>query len=154
MKRFICIFLLTISFIPFSCKSDDGISYEVKKVNNTVLSINSTTFLKTHFAPFSVKEVIQFEPQKPDGSLYEVNLNDQFLIDFDKMGNWTSIEKVGKKPLPKNVVHQSIQLYVSKVYKDKLIEKINREKDGFIVELTNDIDLEFNKNGEFVEHLP
>ncbi|WP_282630241.1 PepSY-like domain-containing protein [Empedobacter sedimenti] len=156
MKKIILPIVVTFSFtlFIFACKSDDGISYELSKVDQTVLSTQMNNFLKTNFNQFSVKEVNQFEPLKPDGSIYEVNLDEQFLIDFDKVGNWTSIEKTGKNIFPANIIHQSIQLYISKAYKNQTIEKIERIKEGFIVELAHDIDLKFNKNGEFIERLP
>ena len=156
MKKIFIPIIVTLSLVFFtlSCKSDDGISYELSKVDQAVLSTQMNNFIKTNFNQFKVKEVSQFEPVKPDGSIYEVNIDEQFLIDFDKVGNWTSIEKTGKNLFPVNIIHQSIQLYISKAYKNQTLEKIERTKDGFIVELAHDVDLKFNKNGEFIERLP
>jgi hypothetical protein len=153
MKLIINTLLLFTLLTTLSCKSDDGISYDIKKVNNSVLSTNSTTYLKTYFSTFPIKSVNEYEPIKPNGALYQVNLNDVFLVDFDKVGNWISIEKLEKKDLPKNIIHQSIQVYTTKKYPEKSIEKIERNQQGYFVELKYDIDLQFNKNGEFIEKL-
>ena len=141
MKLFIYSIIFVFTFSKLSCKSDDGISYESRKVDNVVLSTNSNNFLKTYFSQSKINEVNQFVPQKPDGSVYEVNLDKQFLVDFDELGNWTVIEKIGKTDLPKTLIHQSIQNYIQKAYKDKKVAKLERIKEGFIVELQNDIDL-------------
>lgn len=147
---FLCVFIFTLS----ACKSDDGIDSEVKKVSENVLSTNATTFLKTHFQQIKTKEVNQFEPKKPNGVTYEVALNNDVLVDFDEVGNWVSVESQGKGEIPKSIIHASIISYTSKKYPTIGFNKIERNSTGYFVELMGDIDLNFDKNGEFLERLP
>ena len=47
------------------------------------------------------------------------------------------------------VIIQNILEYVANNYSGSRIEKIKREHHHYEVELTNDIELKFNKKGEF-----
>ena len=79
---------------------------------------------------------------------YDVHLENNTKIEFDKRGEWKEI-KSPMTEIPKGVIMQNILDYVANNYSGNRIEKIKREHHHFEVELTNDIELKFNKKGEF-----
>ena len=79
---------------------------------------------------------------------YDVYLENKTKIEFDKRGEWKEI-KSPMTEIPKGVIMQNILDYVANNYSGNRIEKIKREHHHVEVELTNDIELKFNKKGEF-----
>ncbi len=79
---------------------------------------------------------------------YDVYLENKTKIEFDKRGEWKEI-KSPMTEIPKGVIMQNILDYVANNYSGSRIEKIKREHHHYEVELTNDIELKFNKKGEF-----
>lgn len=79
---------------------------------------------------------------------YDVYLENNTKIEFDKKGEWKEI-KSPMTEIPKGVIMQNILDYVANNYSGNRIEKIKREHHHYEVELTNDIELKFNKKGEF-----
>ena len=79
---------------------------------------------------------------------YDVYLENKTNIEFDKKGEWKEI-KSPMAEIPKGVIIQNIVDYVANNYSGSRIEKIKREHHHYEVELTNDIELKFNKKGEF-----
>lgn len=79
---------------------------------------------------------------------YDVYLENKTNIEFDKKGEWKEI-KSPMAEIPKGVIIQNIVDYVANNYSGSRIEKIKREHHHYEVELTNDIELRFNKKGEF-----
>ena len=79
---------------------------------------------------------------------YDVHLENNTKIEFDKRGEWKEI-KSPMTEIPKGVIMQNILDYVANNYSGSRIEKIKREHHHYEVELTNDIELKFNKKGEF-----
>ena len=79
---------------------------------------------------------------------YDVYLENNTKIEFDKRGEWKEI-KSPMAEIPKGVIIQNIVDYVANNYSGSRIEKIKREHHHYEVELTNDIELKFNKKGEF-----
>ena len=82
------------------------------------------------------------------GRKYEVKLNNGAEIDFDKNGNWEEISD--KQGVPTDLIPVKIKAYVDKKYKGVKVEAIDKEKNKIKVDLNNDIDLDFDKNGNFV----
>lgn len=80
---------------------------------------------------------------------YEVNLNDGTEIDFYKDG---TVDKVDchVAPVPAAIVPATIQQYVKANFPDAVIVKIDKERHGYDIELSNDIELKFNNQGVFM----
>ena len=79
---------------------------------------------------------------------YEVRLNNGTKLKFDKDGNW---EKVNCKhsAVPAHLVPSTIANQVKRSYNGTFITKIDKGRYGnYEVELSNKLDLRFNKNGQ------
>jgi hypothetical protein len=53
-------------------------------------------------------------------------------------------------PVPAVLVPQLIATYVSTNFPGEIIVKIDKERHGYDVELSNDLDLKFNKKGMLI----
>ncbi len=83
---------------------------------------------------------------------YEVILTDGTEITFDRNGNWENVETAKNKQVPDGFLPKSIKTYVSKNHSGTKIVGIEKERNGYEVELSNGIDMKFNKNGEFIRY--
>jgi hypothetical protein len=85
-----------------------------------------------------------------DRDSYECRLDDGTEIEFTKKGDWKKVECKGQKAVPSAFVPAAIQLYVKNNYPKCVITTIEKKRNGYEVELSNDIDLKFNSKGAFV----
>jgi hypothetical protein len=104
-------------------------------------------FLKTHFAQNKV--VTATHDRDFADNDYTVVLDNGTKIEFDASGKWESVKNRNGK-MPASVVPAKIQSYVSEKFPSLGIEKIERKRSGFEVELTNDLDLRFGPDGRFI----
>lgn len=82
-------------------------------------------------------------------SEYEVILTDGTEISFDRDGNWYNVETSAAKSVPAAFIPKGISNFVAKNHKGARIVGIDKERNGYDVELSNGIDIKFNKAGEF-----
>lgn len=80
---------------------------------------------------------------------YELVLTNGTKIEFAGNGEWKEID--GKRNIiPTGFIPQNILSYVKKSFPNTEIVKIERERLGYSVELTNGLDLDFNSKGDFL----
>ncbi|MBQ4174977.1 MAG: PepSY-like domain-containing protein, partial [Prevotella sp.] len=80
---------------------------------------------------------------------YEVMLNDGAKIDFDKRGNWDKVD-CETYAVPAALIPASIAQYVKTNFPGTIIIKIDKERYGYDIELSNDIELKFNQSGALI----
>ncbi len=122
--------------MAFSAKAGDDKPITVKQ-----LPAVSQNFIKQHFADRKialVKEDTDFFEKS-----YEVVFTDLSKVEFDSDGQWTDIEsKQGY--IPSSAVPARINDYIKANYPDRKIKIIERERRGYEVDLTGNIDLKFD----------
>ena len=104
-------------------------------------------FLKTHYA--QTKVVSAMHDRDITDNDYTVYLEDGTKIEFDGSGKWESVKNHSGK-IPAGVVPAKIAGYVAEHYPMTGIEKIERKRYGYELELTNDLDMKFSTDGRFV----
>lgn len=106
------------------------------------------SFINEYFAENTISYI------KKDRGLanisYEVVLQDGTEIEFDKSGNWDSID-CKRNAVPAGLVPDAISEYVQVNFPGQLIVKIDREAFGYDIELSSDLELKFDKNGKMLE---
>ncbi len=106
------------------------------------------SFINEYFAENTISYI------KKDRGLanisYEVVLQDGTEIEFDKSGNWDSID-CKRNAVPAGLVPDAISEYVQVNFPGQLIAKIDREAFGYEIELSSDLELKFDKNGKMLE---
>lgn len=85
-------------------------------------------------------------------SEYEVILDDGTEITFDKNGNWENVEVNVSKSVPSGFIPKAIADYVKKNQKGARIVGIEKERNGYEIELSNGVDMKFDKNGGFLRY--
>lgn len=94
-------------------------------------------------ANFPGKKVIYAEK---DFNMYECRLSDGTEIDFNKKGNWDKVD-CKATAVPAALIPEAIKSYVKANFPDCIITKIDKERYGIDIELSNDLDLKFNYQG-------
>ncbi|AIM38232.1 PepSY-like domain-containing protein [Sphingobacterium sp. SG20118] len=139
IKTIAIVALVGLSTITFAQK---------KVINSNELPANAQTFIKNNFATNQISSTIE-EKEKLFSKEYKVILNNGTKIEFDKSGNWEEVDGE-KTAIPLKIVPTAIQNYVTKSFPDTQIVKIKKSSRKYEVEISNGIDLEFNKKGEFI----
>ncbi len=111
--------------------------------NENSLPNNSKEFLQQHFPSLQITYV-----QIEDDQDYDVTLSDGTNVEFFKDGNWEKVECFGKA-IPESVVPAKILDYVKANYPKLYIEELSIERNGYDVELNNNLDILFSKDGDF-----
>lgn len=111
--------------------------------DSSVLPQKALTTLSRHF-PADVS-MVKVEPGE-----FEVILTDGTEITFYTSGDWDDVEVPRGKEVPAGLIPQGIKNYVSQNYAGQKIESIDKNRNGYDVELSNGIDLKFNSQGQFM----
>lgn len=85
------------------------------------------------------------------GWKYEIFLADGTHIDFDTDDVWDKIESPLTNPIPTVLIPQPVATTIQANYPDAMITKIDKERNGYEVDLANGLELKFNKQGAIVE---
>lgn len=130
----------------------------------TAITTHSVTAQKKYLAPEDAPSQIKEYAKKhfPNGKIayvkkkeklhytqYKVKLNTLEELEFD--GDFNIYEIESKHALPKSVIPKPIWQYVAKNYPNNTIREWKLKKNGRKVELDNDLDLLFDKNGLFLK---
>ena len=82
---------------------------------------------------------------KDDGK-YETTLSTGAKVDFTKKGVWDKVD-CHTTAVPAAIVPAAIAAYVKASFPNTVITKIDKERYGYEIELSNDIELKFNHAG-------
>ncbi|WP_164108607.1 MULTISPECIES: PepSY-like domain-containing protein [Sphingobacterium] len=119
-----------------------------KVITFAQLPKKAQNFVTTYYAADQVV-LVKEESELLSGKSYDVKLRDGVKLEFDAKGEWTEVD-AELKAVPVKIVPASILEYVKKSFPNNEIVQISRSSRKYGVELTNGIDLEFNKKGQFV----
>ena len=144
MKKLIAIAL----FVGFSALN---ISCSKQVTAQTQPTIES--FVKTYFPDVEILSSIK------DGLDYDVTLSDYTKIEFD--GNllggkleWDEIDCKNStvyKTVPSTLIPSEISTHVAKYHSDYTIVKISKDRRGWEIELSNGIEIEFDRKFNVIE---
>ena len=138
--RFYMVALMSLIAVT-TCFADD------KMILPEQLPAAAKEFLQTHFPDNG----ILFAQKDNDGlkKKFEVRLKDGTEVDFDKKGEWEKVD-CKMKAVPAVLVPEAIATYVNANFPGEMIVKIDKERYGYDIELSNDLDLKFNKQGMLI----
>lgn len=118
--------------------------------SSSVLPATAQQTIKANFPKATVNRV------KVDSNVwgqkdYEVVLSNGAEIDFDKEGNWKEVD-CGHSAVPGGFVIAQIKNYVEKNHKGQAIVKIDKERNSYDLELSNGMELKFDRSGKFLRY--
>ena len=119
-----------------------------KKIETTELPKPAQEFLQKHFSKTTVESAQKDAEHGEKG--YEVKLKDGTEVEFWKDGSYREVDG-DDKPIPTDFIPASVKDYVSKNYPNEKITHIDYGHKDLDVDLTNDIDLEFTKEGKILK---
>ena len=109
--------------------------------------VQATAFIDQYFPESSV---VLVEIENDEGTrAYSVWLNDGTKIEFDMQGDW---KRVGRKKtgVPSILIPDTIMQYVKTHYPNNVVTKFSKKEYGYKLELSDDMDLRFNKQFQFI----
>ena len=130
--RLLSVAAVCLLFTAVSCAHD-------RIIPVTQLPAQAQTFIKTYFADKTVAYA------KQDGAKYEVKFNDGAEVEFDRKGNWDNVD-CKFTAVPDAIVPEQIKNYVAANHPGALITKIDKERYGYEIELSNSLELKFDRN--------
>ncbi len=142
MKQSRIFFVALVCFLMHSVVS----MADVNVISPSQLPAAAKSFVAKQFPN---KKIVRAEKDMDGQTDYEVKLNGGVEIDFDAQGQWTKVD-CGRKAVPSVLIPKAISEYVKKNYSKAIITKIDKEPYGYEIELSNRLDLKFDKNGSFI----
>lgn len=139
----LCVSLLSVGLV--SCSDDDDDWYEISYGQ---LPPQAQVFLETYWGGYAVSSMEM--DGHGAGTTYEVILTNGTQFEFDSTGLWVEIDAPMGMALPTGFIHPGIINFVSLNFPDQEINEISREYYGYEVELTNEVELNFNSNGNII----
>ena len=104
------------------------------------------TFIQKTFPGQTISYAIaDFDGRKT----YEVCLSNGIEVEFDKHGTWDKVD-CNFSAVPAHLVPATIADYVKTNFAGATIVKIDKERYGYDVELSNELELKFNKKGQLI----
>ena len=131
-----------------------GITVSLADSNDRPITLDklpaaAQSFLKTHFADLTLAYAV--EDPKLVGSEYEVTYTDRTEVEFDNKGEWSSVERK-YAAVPASIVPTQISAYVAKSsFPNQYIKKIERNAYTWEIELSNGIEIEFDKDFRVID---
>ena len=119
-----------------------------KPISVNALPAKAQTLLNNHFN--SQKVMLATIESGVVSRSYDVVLQNGTKLEFDKKGNLTEIDcKQGIVPV--QLIPQTIKNYLKDNYAGQSVKKIEMNKNEYEVELTNGLDLTFNKHFQLID---
>lgn len=112
---------------------------------------HSKAFIDKYF-PHSTVVLVEIDDDDDDGKEYSILLNDGTKIEFTMQGEWKRVSRK-KTGVPSTLVPKPILQYVKTYHPEDVITKLSKKPYGFKIELSNDEDVRFNPQGQFMEKI-
>ena len=119
-----------------------------KPINVNELPAKAQTLLIKHFN--GQKVMLATIESGVVSRSYDVVLRNGTKLEFDKKGNLTEID-CKQSIVPSQLIPQPIKNYLKENYRGEAVRKIEWNKKEYEVELTNGIDLTFNKHFQLID---
>ena len=141
MKRIIAL-ILSLSVFALSAKADD------KPIDYEQLPAAVKAFIQSDFPSLS----ISFITRDADllDTTYDVHFTNGLKLEFNSKGEWKEISNatalIDTKYIPKEILAS-----IASRWPDAGIKKIERYRQGYEIELTNRLELKYDKHFRLVE---
>lgn len=106
------------------------------------------TFLSTYFSEVEVS-LIRKETDVAELN-YDVIFTNGYKVEFDRKGNWTEVD-CSTHPVPAGIVPSGITKVIEAHYPDAQVTKIERDHREIDVQLSNRVELTFNKHMQLID---
>ena len=136
MKKII-LAILSLMLVPVLALADGRVIPFEK------MPAEARNFVKEHFGD---KKILQVTAEWDE---YDVLFSDLSRVEFDRYGNWKEI-RCKNEAIPGSVIPSRILSYIKDTFPELRITQIERSRWGYEVKISNGLELEFDKNCNFV----
>lgn len=140
MKKIILTLLLIVA--GFGAANADKYT-----IDRAQLPESAQQFLTKYF-PKSKVGMIKVDRHLLKKTDYDVKLVNGTKIEFNNAGKWTSVD-CQTREVPQDLILKPIRNYVAKNFPDVKIVKIEKDLVGFEVELSDGVEVKFDRLGNF-----
>lgn len=132
---------MMLAVVPMMADND-------KIITREELPEQAQMFLTKHFEN---ADVLYAKAERDMGGVtsYDVVLDGNVKVEFNRSGEWTSVD-CERGQVPDSLLPQGVLDYVTKKFAKAYVVEIERDRMGYEVKLSNDLDLDFDKNGKFL----
>ncbi len=140
-KMFLSLLVMMLAVVPMMADND-------KIITREELPEQAQMFLTKHFEN---ADVLYAKAERDMGVVtsYDVVLEGNVKVEFNRSGEWTSVD-CERGQVPDSLLPQGVLDYVTKKFAKAYVVEIERDRMGYEVKLSNDLDLDFDKNGKFL----
>lgn len=85
------------------------------------------------------------------GWKYEVFLADGSHVEFDTDDTWDKVESPMTQPVPAQLIPAPIATHLQANFPGAFVTKIDKERNGYEIELATGVELKYNKQGALIE---
>lgn len=119
-----------------------------KMITREELPEKAQIFIDKHFANV---DVLYAKAERDMGIVtsYDVMLDGDIKLEFSRSGEWTSVD-CNRGRVPNSVLPKGVLDYVTNKFAKAYVVEIECNRMGYEVKLSNDLELDFNKNGQFL----
>lgn len=142
MKKNILILLSVFSIATTACADN------YKTVPVEQLPAKAQTFVANYFP--GVKVALSRQEMDVFEKTFDVIFADGRKVEFNHKGEWTEVDGV-RQAVPAGIVPKSVADYVKTHYPDATINKIERDHKEVEVQLSNHVELTFNKKMQLID---
>lgn len=144
MKLHVILAACAIALASVACTSEK-VSHDATRIPAEARDLIASNFT-------SAISVVEEETSLGKVKEYEVVLTDGTEISFNGSGEWKSIDTPNNVPVPAGLVPTAIAKYVAEKHAGAFIVGIEKDKKGFEVELSNNVELQFDPAGNFLKY--
>lgn len=138
MRKIYAVLALGVASVTTACTDDDTVTRNLNELPAPARAILTRQFAHTQVS------YIKIDKDWFWTDTYEVRLVDGTEISFDRKGNWTEVD--GKyAEIPAFFVPEPVRRQAGDLFPGEKITKIEKNRRDFEVELSNDVDLRFDR---------
>ncbi|MGL6127143.1 PepSY-like domain-containing protein [Chryseobacterium artocarpi] len=141
VKKITCVFIVMFLMIGGLVSAQD------RAITPNQLPKTAKAFLSGYFKGIPVSSAIE-DREIYGVDEYKVYLNNGMKAEFDSSGNWKEVDGKHQK-VPYGFIPASIKNYTGRNFPNTYIVKIERKRWSYKAELSNGLELEFDRNGNF-----
>ena len=125
-----------------------AVAADDKPLTREQLPLTAREFLDKYFAGINPSLIMRDDDVMYKD--YEVVLNDGTQIDFSSSGEWQEVS-VRNGSVPAELIPEGVTRYLSQHYPDMEVRRVDRDRRTFEVELSNGLELTFDKHCRLID---
>ena len=140
-KLFLLLVVSIVGVMPMLADND-------KMITRAELPETAQMFIDKHFANI---DILYAKAERDMGVVtsYDVMLDGDIKLGFNRKGEWESVD-CHRSRVPDSLLPKGVLDYVNKKFTKAYVVEIERDIQGYDVKLNNDLDLEFDRDGNFL----